>query len=191
MSSGSTYQRQHHHPRQGHPPRVPPRRGRSVQHVRVRRSRDRIQSLGFFQENLEIEQDQGSAPDRVVLEVDVEEQATGELQLSAGFSSLERFLVNLSIQQRNFMGRGPDGAGLGQLFELFASRSSSASPNPICSTATSPSASTSIAAIYNSFNFFGNERNTTYEQITTGGQIRLGVPLTENLSLAAALRPGL
>ncbi|WP_129794616.1 outer membrane protein assembly factor BamA, partial [Sphingosinicella sp. CPCC 101087] len=45
--------------------------------VQVARSRDRIQSLGFFQENLEITQEQGSAPDRVVLGVAVEERATG------------------------------------------------------------------------------------------------------------------
>ena len=76
--------------------------------VRVSRSRDRIQSLGFFQENLEITQEQGSAPDRVVLGVAVEERATGELQFSAGFSSLERFLVNLSIRQRNFRGLGQE-----------------------------------------------------------------------------------
>ena len=43
-----------------------------------------------------------------MLGVDVEERATGELQLSAGFSSLERFLVNLSIRQRNFRGRGQE-----------------------------------------------------------------------------------
>jgi outer membrane protein insertion porin family len=76
--------------------------------VRVKRSRDRIQSLGFFQENLEITQEQGSGPDRVVLGVGVEERATGELQFSAGFSSLERFLVNLSVRQRNFRGLGQE-----------------------------------------------------------------------------------
>ena len=42
---------------------------------------------------------------------------------------------------------------------------------------------------YNSFNFIGDQRETTYEQVTTGGQIRAGVPLTENISLA--LRYGL
>src|SRR4051794_39400484 len=57
--------------------------------VRVKRSRDRIQSLGFFQDNLEIEQTQGSGPDRVILGVNVEEKSTGELQISAGYSSLE------------------------------------------------------------------------------------------------------
>src|SRR5690606_19128142 len=49
--------------------------------LKVKRSQDRIQSLGFFQENLEIKQTEGSGPDRVILSVDVEEKSTGELQL--------------------------------------------------------------------------------------------------------------
>ena len=76
--------------------------------LKVKRSRDRIQSLGFFQENLEIKQTQGSAPDRVILGLDVEEKSTGELQLSAGYSSLEAFLVSLSVRQRNFRGLGQE-----------------------------------------------------------------------------------
>ena len=73
---------------------------------KVKRSQDRIQSLGFFQENLEIKQAQGSSNDRVVLNVDVEEKSTGELQLSAGYSSLEQFILSASVAQRNFMGKG-------------------------------------------------------------------------------------
>ena len=44
--------------------------------------------------------------DRVVLGVNVEEKSTGELQLSAGYSSLERFILQASIRQRNFRGMG-------------------------------------------------------------------------------------
>lgn len=73
---------------------------------RVERSKQRIQSLGFFQEELEIEQLPGSSPDKVVLEVNVEERATGSLSLGAGFSSFENFLFDFRIQQRNFLGRG-------------------------------------------------------------------------------------
>ena len=156
--------------------------------LRVRRSRDRIQSLGFFQENLEITQEQGSAPDRVVLGVDVEERSTGELQVSAGFSSLERFLVNLSIRQRNFR-------GLGQ--ELRASINYSSYSKSAEIGFTEPYLFDRNIAVgfdvyrrdFNSFNFFGNQRQTTYQQVSTGGQIRAGVPLTERLSLA--LRYGL
>ena len=156
--------------------------------VRVRRSRDRIQSLGFFQENLEIQQAQGSTPDRVVLGVEVEERATGELQLSAGFSSLERFLINLSVRQRNFMGRGQ---------ELRAAVNYSSYSKSVELGFTEPYLFDRNIAIgfdifrrdLSSFNFFGEERTTTYEQTTTGGQLRAGVPITEQLLLA--LRYGL
>ena len=76
--------------------------------LKVKRSQDRLQSLGFFQENLEIKQTEGSTPDRVVLGVNVEEKSTGELQLSAGYSSLEKFILAFSIAQRNFMGKGQE-----------------------------------------------------------------------------------
>ena len=157
--------------------------------VRVKRSQDRIQSLGFFQEKLEIEQEQGSAPDRVVLGVDVEERSTGELQLSAGFSSLERFLVNLSIRQRNFMGKGQ---------ELRASVNYSSYSKSAEIGFTEPYLFDRNIAVgvdifrrdFSSFNFIqGGRRNTTYEQVSTGGQLRAGVPLTEYMTLA--LRYGL
>ena len=74
--------------------------------LKVKRSQDRIQSLGFFQDKLEIKQTEGSAPDRVVLGVNVEEKPTGQLSLSGGYSSLERFVVQLAVAQNNFMGKG-------------------------------------------------------------------------------------
>jgi outer membrane protein insertion porin family len=157
--------------------------GDPFNNVRVRRSRDRIQSLGFFQENLEITQEQGSAPDRVVLGVAVEERATGQLQLSAGFSSIERFLINMSIQQRNFRGHGQ---------ELRAAVNYSSYSKSVELGFTEPYLFDRNIAVgfdvyrrdLNSFNFLGEDRTTTYEQVTTGGQIRSGVPLTETLQLA-------
>ena len=73
----------------------------------VNRSDNRLQRLDFFRE-VEIEQLQGSQPDRMVLDVAVEEQATGELNLGAGFSSLENFIFDFSIRQRNWRGRAQD-----------------------------------------------------------------------------------
>jgi outer membrane protein insertion porin family len=157
--------------------------------IRVKRSQDRIQSLGFFQEKLEVEQEQGSGPDRVVLGVDVEERSTGSLELSAGFSSLERFLINLSVRQRNFMGKGQ---------ELRAGINYSTYSKSVELGFTEPYLFDRNIAVgvdvyrrdLSSFNFTrGGDRNTTYEQVTTGGQLRAGVPLTEYLSLA--LRYGL
>ncbi|MBA3578019.1 MAG: outer membrane protein assembly factor BamA, partial [Sphingomonas sp.] len=74
--------------------------------IKIKRSQDRVQSLGYFQDNVEVQQTEGSAPDRVVLGVDLQEKATGQLQFSAGYSSLERFLISLAVQQGNFRGMG-------------------------------------------------------------------------------------
>ncbi|MEO7178742.1 MAG: outer membrane protein assembly factor BamA [Allosphingosinicella sp.] len=156
--------------------------------VRVKRSRDRIQSLGFFQENLEIEQTQGSAPDRVILSTALEEKATGQLQISAGFSSLERFLLNLSIEQRNFRGMAQT---------LRASVNYSSYSKSVELGFTEPYLFDRNFAVgfdlfrrdYSSFNFVNNNRNTTYKQTSTGGQIRGGMPLTEYAQLG--LRYGL
>jgi outer membrane protein insertion porin family len=155
----------------------------------VKRSKDRINSLGFFQEKLDVEQKPGSAPDRIVLETNVQEKSTGELSLSAGFSSLERFIVSASITQRNFRGKGQ---------ELRTSVNYSSYSKSVEVGFTEPYLMDKNIALggdifrrdLNSFNYINNnDRNTTYEQTTTGFQIRAGVPLTEFASLA--LRYGL
>jgi outer membrane protein insertion porin family len=70
-------------------------------------SKNRIRALGFFDEKtVEITNEDGSTDDRTVVKVKVEEQATGELAFSAGFSSADAFLFSISAQQRNFRGRG-------------------------------------------------------------------------------------
>ncbi|HEX8469197.1 MAG TPA: outer membrane protein assembly factor BamA [Allosphingosinicella sp.] len=156
--------------------------------VRVKRSRDRIQSLGFFQENLEVEQTQGSAPDRVILSTALEEKATGQLQVSAGFSSLERFLLNLSIEQRNFRGMAQT---------LRASVNYSSYSKSVELGFTEPYLFDRNFAVgfdvfrrdYSSFNFVNSNRNTTYKQTSTGAGIRGGMPLTEYMQLG--LRYGL
>jgi outer membrane protein insertion porin family len=160
--------------------------GDAFNSFQVKRSSDRIQSLGFFQEKLEIEQKPGSTPDRIVLEANVEEKSTGELQLSAGFSSLERFIFNFSIRQRNFRGKGQ---------ELRASVSYSRYSKSVELGFTEPYLFDRNIALggdifrrdFNSFNFQNNQRNTTYEQITTGGQLRVGIPITEFWSFAGRI----
>lgn len=156
--------------------------------VRVRRSRDRIQSLGFFQDNLEIEQEPGSAPDRVVLRVPVEERSTGELQLSAGFSSLERFLINLQVRQRNFRGRGQE-LRLGANYSTYSKSVELGFTEPYAFGRNIAIGGDIYRRDLNSFNLFERRRQTTYQQTTTGGQIRAGLALTEYVSLA--LRYGL
>lgn len=72
---------------------------------KLRRSKTRIQNLGFF-EKVDIEQVPGSAPDKTVINASVEEQPTGQISLGAGFSSSLGLLGDIRLQERNFLGRG-------------------------------------------------------------------------------------
>lgn len=72
---------------------------------RLNRSEVRVRSLQFFKEVV-IEQIEGTAADKTILEITVEEQPTGELSAGLGFSSFEGFLINFSIAERNLLGKG-------------------------------------------------------------------------------------
>ena len=76
----------------------------------LERSRNNLRGLGFFKD-VTVEEARGSAPDRSVVNVTVTEQPTGELSLGAGFSSVDSFVVNVGITERNFRGRGQNVVG--------------------------------------------------------------------------------
>ena len=75
--------------------------------AKVRRTRQRLQNLGFFK-RVEISTAPGTAADRTVVNVDVEEQSTGEISVGAGFSTAGGPLADFSIRERNLLGRGQD-----------------------------------------------------------------------------------
>ena len=79
--------------------------GDAFNRVLLDRSRNRVRALGYF-EDVEITERAGSRPDRTVVDLAVKEQATGELSFAAGFSSVDAFLIDLSVSQRNLRGRG-------------------------------------------------------------------------------------
>ena len=150
--------------------------------LKVKRSQDRIQSLGFFQENLEIKQTQGSAPDRVILGVDVEEKSTGELQLSAGYSSLERVIIAASIAQRNFMGKGQELAA-GVNWSRYSRSVNLGFNEPYLFDKNVLLGGEIFRREYNSFRrTSSNSRKNTYSQASTGAALRLGFPVTEFIS---------
>jgi outer membrane protein insertion porin family len=73
--------------------------------VMVDRAERRLKNLGYFK-NVKITNEPGSAPDRIILNVDVEEQLTGEFSVAAGYSTSDGILGELTIGERNFLGRG-------------------------------------------------------------------------------------
>lgn len=156
--------------------------GDAFNSLSVKRSEARIKSLGYFQENFEIEQKEGSTPDRIVLEANVEEKATGELQLSAGFSSIENFILQGAIRQRNFRGRGQT-IGLSVNYSSYSKSAQASFTEPYLFDKNISAGIDIYRRDLSNFNYLNNDRNTTFEQTTTGGSLRLGVPLTEYASI--------
>lgn len=158
--------------------------GDAFNSIQVKRTADRIKSLGYFQEELEVEQEQGSAPDRIVLTTNVEEKATGELSLSAGFSSIENFIFQGAIKQRNFRGMGQE-LRTNISYSSYSKSAEIGFTEPYLFDRSIAISGDIFRRDLNSFNFFNNQRNTTYEQATTGLQIRTGVPINEYLYFQA------
>lgn len=75
--------------------------------AKLRKSRRNIRGLGFF-DKVEIKQEPGSTPDRTDILVDIEERSTGELTIGFGFSTSDAVLGDVSIRERNLLGRGQD-----------------------------------------------------------------------------------
>lgn len=156
--------------------------GDAFNSLQVKRSTNRINSLGYFQEKFEVKQNPGTAADRVVLQANVEEKPTGELQLSAGFSSIESFILQASIQQRNFRGRGQT-VGTSVSWSRYSKSAQVSFTEPYVFDRNVSFGMDIYRRDYNNFNFTGTDRKTLYGQTTTGFQMRAGVPLTEFTSL--------
>ena len=71
----------------------------------IRESAERIRALGFFEE-AQVQAREGTAEDRVIVDVDVEEASTGSLGFGGSYSTNSGFGVTLSLTERNFLGRG-------------------------------------------------------------------------------------
>jgi len=71
----------------------------------IREAADRIRALGFFS-NADVDAREGSSPQEVIIDVDVTEQPTGNLQFGGNFSTESGFGLVASFSQRNFAGRG-------------------------------------------------------------------------------------
>ena len=149
----------------------------------INRSEARIRSLGYFQENFEISQVEGSAPDRVILEANIEEQPTGELQLSAGFSSIQSFILAGSIRQRNFRGRGQT-VGLSLNYSRFSKSANVSFSEPYVFDRNISLGADIYHREYDN-DFFATDFNR-YKQATTGFSVRAGVPLSEYMSLVGS-----
>jgi outer membrane protein insertion porin family len=71
----------------------------------IDRAERRLKNLNYFK-NVKITNEPGSAPDRIVLNVDVDEIPTGEFSVAGGYSTASGWMAELSISERNLLGQG-------------------------------------------------------------------------------------
>ncbi len=71
----------------------------------IKRSKQRIENLGYFKK-VDVQQQKADEPDKVDLDVGVEEKSTGSLNFGAGYSTLDGILGEASLSEKNFLGRG-------------------------------------------------------------------------------------
>ena len=85
--------------------------------TKLDRSKRRVTALGYF-ERVDISMEQGSAPDKMNVYIEVAERPTGTFQVGAGFSSVENFIATAQIQQANLFGNGQSLSLQGQFSSL-------------------------------------------------------------------------
>ena len=73
--------------------------------TKIEDSKKRIVALGYF-ERVDVSTEQGSTPDTININIEVQERPTGTFQVGAGFSSIENFIATAQIQQANLFGNG-------------------------------------------------------------------------------------
>ncbi len=150
--------------------------GDAYNRVLVERSRNQIRSLGFFKD-VTIEEVPSGQPDRTTLRVQVEEQPTGELSFSAGYSSVDQLVIDLGISERNFRGRGQN---------VRARVSVGSLRQQIDFSFTEPRfLGRDLRAGLDLYSYRYNFSNqTSFDTASTGGGVRLGFPLTQNASMS-------
>ncbi|WP_374635080.1 outer membrane protein assembly factor BamA [Paracoccus sp. (in: a-proteobacteria)] len=73
----------------------------------IRNSAERLRALGYFSD-VQAESRQGSSPERVIVDVNVEEQPTGSLNFGASYGVATGVGFNMSLSEKNFLGRGQE-----------------------------------------------------------------------------------
>ena len=144
--------------------------GDAFNRVLVDRSRSRIKALGFFKD-VDVKPLPGSQPDRTVLQVNVTEQSTGELQVGAGYSSTSSVVGQFSYTERNLFGRGQ---------YLRASIEASQISKQAQLSFTEPwFMDRPLAAGFDIYKIVTDYRQVDYQGDTTAFGLRLGFPTSE------------
>jgi outer membrane protein insertion porin family len=149
--------------------------GDAYNKVLVDRAERRLNNLGYFK-RVRITNEPGSAPDRVVVNVDVEDQPTGAFSVSGGYSTADGFIGEVAVSESNFLGRGQ--------FVRIAGQTGERSQGVDFSFTEPYFLGYRLAAGIDLFSKFSDQTQyARYENRVTGGQLRLGLPFTEEFGV--------
>jgi outer membrane protein insertion porin family len=139
----------------------------------VDRAKKRLQGLGFFKA-VEIKRRPGSSPDRIILDVELTEQPTGEISFGVGYSTAEGVIGDITFTERNLMGNGQFlRLKVGGSFERTQIDLSFTEPRFL---------DRNLSAGFDLFHKdIYNSDYQLYNSRRTGGTLRLGFPLSEEL----------
>ncbi|MBA3909233.1 MAG: outer membrane protein assembly factor BamA [Rhodobacter sp.] len=145
----------------------------------IRQSAERIRALGFFSD-AQVDAQPGSAPDQVVVNVDVEEQPTGSLSFGLSYSVASGTGFNIGFSETNFLGRGQ---------RLSLSLSSGTDSQNSSFSFTEPALlgrelSFSVGAYYRT----SDNENAVYDTRNIGFTTGIGFPLGEQSNIDLRLR---
>lgn len=148
--------------------------GDAYNKVLIDRAERRLNNLGFFKK-VTITTRQGSAPDRVIIDVNVQDQPTGSFSVSAGYSTLDGIIGEVAVQETNFMGRGQ--------FVRLAVSGGQYSRGVTFSFTEPYFLGHRMAA---GFDLYAKDSTvspyTFYSNFMVGGALRLGLPITEEIT---------
>lgn len=140
---------------------------------KLHRSEQQIKNLDFF-EKVNITNLPGSAPDKTIINTEVQEKSTGEFSVGIGFSTADGPLADIGIHERNLLGRGQD-LRLDTTIAFLDEQVDLSFTEPYF-------LGRKLAA---GFDIFADNRNDTYfagySQFTVGTTLRMGYQITEAL----------
>ena len=148
--------------------------GDPYNHEMIERAERRLNSLGYFKK-VHISNRPGSSPDRVIVVVEVEDQPTGSISLSGGYSTTQGVMAELAYTETNFLGRG-------QYVRLSVSdgqysqgwKASFTEPYFL---------GQRLAAGFDVYHQVQLQNQyALYQNWTTGATLRLGIPITDDLT---------
>jgi outer membrane protein insertion porin family len=143
----------------------------------VERAERRIKNLNYFK-SVKFTNEPGSAPDRIIVNVDVEEQSTGEFSVAGGYSTSDGFIGEVSVGERNLLGTGL----IGRASVTYGGRSRGFNLSLV-----EPYLLGNRMAL--GIDIFGKEITesdyTSYTSKTYGANLRLGIPITDNIGFSA------